>query len=626
MQRALAIYGRDRIALWNGDEVALGVCLARLLPEDRYDRQPLAGAGGRFRLLADVRLDNRPELADELGIPSHDARGMADADLVLAAWEAWQEGAVGRLVGDFALAIWDAECRQLHLARDAMGQRPLFYHRGEEVFAFASMVKGLHALPNVPKAPDLQTLRDYIALAPHRGPGSLFAGVNRVEPGSLVTLHADGRETRTDWYDFSLWRRPHASSDSDYVEALRATFERAVADRLRGTGAVASHLSGGLDSTAVSATAASLLSAGGMDLTAYTHVPLEGAELERSPGRLPDEWEQARQLAALHPNMNHVRVEAADRMMGGDLDAQFHYFEHPSLNLCNMVWMREIAQLAARQGHKILLTGAMGNLTISLDGLERPAELLRAGKLLPWFRESLALSRNGHSRLAAFFGLSLAPYLPTSLVRALRTMKGSRVWKLSEFSSLRRDIAESRAFQARMKAVGYDFGLRPFPSTGEAVRFALRRTDLAGLEQKGHLAAFGIDLRDPTADRRLVELVLSMPSSMFLRNGQTKWIYHQAFADRVPEAIRLERRRGYQAADWAERFRRARPLLEAQMKSAASRPGVADIMEAEEVLSAIREGPPEGPPDFNTMVKYRLKTLRGLSVAHFIAKMDQANR
>lgn len=625
MQRALAIYGSDRIGAWDGGEIALGIGLARLLPEDAYDRQPLTGGGGRFRLLADVRLDNRPELAERLCLPAAEARIMADADFVRAAWEKWQEGALDHLIGDFAIAVWDAERRRLHLARDFLGQRPLFYHHGRGFFAFASMAKGLHALPDMPKAPDLDTLRDYLALAPQRGPGSFFAHVNRVEPGSLVTLHADGRLERRDWYDWRLDGDLRLSSDAAYVEALHATFDRAVVDRLRATGPIASHLSGGLDSAAVTAAAAGMLAERGQGLTAYTHVPLDGVDLEEPRNRFGNEWPLAQTVARAYPNIEHVAADAPHRMMGGDLDAHFHYFEYPTLNLCNIIWAREIAQLAGRRRQKVLLTAGMGNMTISLSGLERPAELFRAGHFLTWFKESLALTRTGHSLAGAFIGRTFATFLPGRAVNRLRTLRRRQAWELSEFSALRREVIDSEAFKARMRALDYDPNFRPWPSMRAMARFVLRRGDLNGHEQKGHLAAFGIDPRDPTSDRRLVELVHAMPSSMFLRNGQTKWLYHQAFADRVPAEIRAERRKGYQGADWAERFRRAAPSLEAQMASAAAHPAVSGLMRTEEMLSAIKSGVPPGVPDHKVTSKYRLNILRGLSVGHFVSKMDNRN-
>src|SRR5437667_8577895 len=129
MLTAQAIYGRDGERFWSEGNIALGRRLWRLLPEDAYDTQPLRGRDSDIVLVADLRLDNREDLADELGMPAAQSRTMCDAALLLAAFERWDEDCCGHLVGDYAFAMWDARSQRLVLARDVMGFRPLHYHR-----------------------------------------------------------------------------------------------------------------------------------------------------------------------------------------------------------------------------------------------------------------------------------------------------------------------------------------------------------------------------------------------------------------------------------------------------------------------------------------------------------------
>src|SRR3569623_1661674 len=117
MLRALAIYG-PHASDWCAEEGdAMGRALFRTLPEDRYVSQPMAGGGGRWLMVAAVRIDNREELVAALGTSAAAARTMADGALLLAAWDRWEAGALDRLVGDFAFALWDREKRRLVLAR-----------------------------------------------------------------------------------------------------------------------------------------------------------------------------------------------------------------------------------------------------------------------------------------------------------------------------------------------------------------------------------------------------------------------------------------------------------------------------------------------------------------------------
>jgi len=196
MLGAQAIYGQESAQWSDGGRLAIGRRIYRTLPEDVLDRAVRVGGDGRLALAADVRLDNREELAADLGIATADLRSLCDSDLLLRALERWNEGAVDRLVGDFAFAFWDGGRQRLLLARDYIGRRPLYYHRGRDFFAFASMPKGLHCLPSIPYAPDIAAAASFLALLPETGPRSFFEGICRVEPGHMVAIGRDGIETR----------------------------------------------------------------------------------------------------------------------------------------------------------------------------------------------------------------------------------------------------------------------------------------------------------------------------------------------------------------------------------------------------------------------------------------------
>jgi len=122
---AQEIYGPHDGRQWSAGPIAMGRRLFRTLPEDIHDSQPLQSRDGRLTLVADVRLDNRDELAADLGLNLADAAKLCDAAILLTALERWGEGALDRVVGEFAFALWDAHAQKLTLARDFLGQRPL---------------------------------------------------------------------------------------------------------------------------------------------------------------------------------------------------------------------------------------------------------------------------------------------------------------------------------------------------------------------------------------------------------------------------------------------------------------------------------------------------------------------
>ena len=356
MLAAQELYGLHGSAQWVDGGVALGRRLMRVLPEDAFDSQPLIGSGGRYVLVADVRLDNRDELTEALRIPAPQARGLCDAAILLAAIERWDESCLERLVGDYAFALWDGARRRLLLARDPLGQRPLHYHRGNKFFAFASMPKGLHALAEVPYAPDEDRIAEFLALMPETGTQSFFRGIERVESGHVVTVTPTGLAARRHWQPSRrsvALRRPE-----EYSEALRDLLDQAVQCRLRGAENVGAQLSGGFDSAAVAATAARLLAPSGRRVVAFTAVPREGYDGPAPRNRIVDEGPYAAATAAQYPNMEHVLIRSHDRSPLDDLDRSFFLFDRPVLNICNHVWANSICDAARKRKLRSFLPGA----------------------------------------------------------------------------------------------------------------------------------------------------------------------------------------------------------------------------------------------------------------------------
>src|SRR3984957_10323218 len=141
--------GPDGVSSWTEGQVAMAHLMMRITREDGFDAQPVHD--GPCTLVADARIDNREALADALGVAAEALADMPDSALIMRAWRRWGDRAPEHLVGDFVFAVWDADARTLTLARDHMGQRHVFYHEGEGFFAFATEIKGLWALPDVPR-------------------------------------------------------------------------------------------------------------------------------------------------------------------------------------------------------------------------------------------------------------------------------------------------------------------------------------------------------------------------------------------------------------------------------------------------------------------------------------------
>jgi asparagine synthase (glutamine-hydrolysing) len=273
MLGAQAEFGPGDPSLLRLGAAVLGRRLYRLLPEDDFDLQPLVSECGDFLLIGDVRLDNREELIDGLGL----YRGLqaSDSFVLLRAYERWGEDALDRIVGDFAFVIWNRSSETLTLVRDPFGQRPLHYHLGPDFAAFASMPQGLHALSTVPKTLDRERLARFVADLPKDASETYFKNISRVEPGQVLKISRRGVEARRYWHPPTKDIRYR--DEESYAEAFREHLDRATKARLRGAGSlVAAHLSAGLDSGGVASTAARLMAGPRGRVVAFTSAPRDG--------------------------------------------------------------------------------------------------------------------------------------------------------------------------------------------------------------------------------------------------------------------------------------------------------------------------------------------------------------
>lgn len=598
MLTAQAVYGPHAKSQWAGADVAIGRRLFRRLPEDHHDLGVMTlGDGGR--MVADTRLDNRPDLERALGLEPGRALGMADASILAAAWSRWGEACFDRLVGDYALAVWDAPGRRLVLARDAFGHRPLHFHHARGLAAFASMPRGLHALAEIPVSPDETWLADFLALRPEEGPGSFFEGMERVEPGGLVVIDHHGWTARRHYTP--RIRHLRLSGPAEYAEALREQLDTAVAAQLRGAGPdVAAHLSSGWDSAAVAATAARLMGPRGGRVSAFTAAPRAGYDGVAPMGRHGDESLAAADVARLYPNMDHVVVRGDRRSPLEDLDRDMAFCGRPVLNPCNHVWFNDINRAAQARGLPVLLTGDFGNLSLTDDGLDALPDLAAAGDWPRWSRLARAAARSGAARWRGILAASFEGSFPPALGAALRRAFG-------------RPAANPGARPPRVGETRADRRLA-----------ALTRMDLS-LYTKGALARFGVDVRDPLTDRRLIEFCLSVPIEHLTADGRIKGLARRVLADRLPPSILDAKTRGYQAVDWHEGLSADRAAAARDVERLAALPAAARLLDIERLRDLANRWPKEGWERTEVLDAYRVTLLRALAVGRFLTHTLRTN-
>ncbi len=614
MLAAQTAYGPDASSTQARDSVGFGRALFRLLPEDSYDRQPLLGGGGRFLLVADLRIDNREELIASLGGMRERPSELSDSGLLLACYERWGVALLDRIAGDFAFGLWDAAERKLILARDPLGQRPLFYRRASDHFAFSTMPSGILALDSARPAPDAERLAEFLTDLRPSLRRSFFEGISSVEPGHLLSLSAGRIHTQPYWNPRLGGLR--LGSFDEYVEAYREQVDRAVRSRLRGAnGAVAAHLSSGYDSSTVTTTAAGILRESGGRVVAYTSAPRLGFDGPPARGRIADESGVAAITASRYPNIEHVVMRPDKLSPIAAMQDMTPFAQQPLGNIKNAGWWTAINGDAARRGISVLLTGENGNMSISAGGVNELADLVREGRWLAWLREARGFKRHEKVRWRGLLAASWGPWVPQPLWDLIVKVT------LDEDTRLGTPFLLTPPLKQRVAARSSDEVWSSKPAAdSRAVRLMLLRRQSHGASRKSALGRWGIDERDPTSDRRLLEFCLSLPIEMLIKDGVRRPLARAALADRLPDEVLYPTHRGYQSADWYEHI--TKEEAKALFDSVADCEPARSIIDMDLLGKLIDEWPSSDWHKPAVFCDYAV-VLNALSSAYFIKLMER---
>jgi asparagine synthase (glutamine-hydrolysing) len=481
--------------------------------------QPLCDASGRYWITYNGEVYNYVELRRELEGAGERFQGTSDTEVILAAYRRWGEGALHRLNGMFAFAIWDPERRQLFCARDRFGVKPFFYQYDGRDFAFASEPKALALTQARRIVPRLEAIRDLLALDwVDHGTRTFFDGIWQLPAGHWLTVGENGFSVHR-WWALDPDRRA-AGTPADWTAEFQNLFTDSVRLRMRADVPVGSCLSGGLDSTAVVTTAARLAGE-----------PLHAFSCSYDEGPAWDERPFVRAAVEASGATSHIVVPD-----GSDFWSVFDRLaaqqDEPTAGP-GVYSQWKVMELAHRAGLKVLLDGQGGDEALAGYARYQTTRLrdrVAAGDLAGFARQFGPAAR----RIGATHALALAlePWLPGALLAPLRRRFGQGKDRVLG-DALRKlgtaDVPRApRAFgSALVKLQAFDLTQRLLPSL-------LRYEDRNSM-------AFSIETRLPFLDYRLVEFALSLPDEQRLDGDVTKVILRRSLGDRIPASILARR-------------------------------------------------------------------------------------
>jgi asparagine synthase (glutamine-hydrolysing) len=533
-------------------------------------------------LVADVRRnEGNADLASHLR--GRDGR-VADFD-TLAAFD-----------GDFAFALIDDREPALILGLAPLSELELHYRVAPDGAVW--FTTNLPSLLADGEQPDLGLLGKSLQfMAFFDEEKGFYENVRQVQPGCVVIFRNGRREVRRFW-DL---RPPQggAVTERTAAEQLRAALERSVGSRLAAVaGAKASLLSAGRDSSAVTAIAATLQHRAGERLDAWTAGALHGVENDR--GRLLDEGPVAAITASRFGNVDHHVVSPAQVDICRRLDEIHRSVAVPIVQPLAVAWCETIWNAAEAKGIRLLLSGDFGNYALSAGGLVYLEDVRLESGILHWLANAAAIAVAVPTRLRPLAGAMLGHRWQD------RKSGGERPITPFLRGALRQaweDNAEAVSGEARSYRQWLRNGLRISIGPNDVVRLGRR-----------------LEMTDPTRDRRLIELVHSLPARLLAGPADRRRIFDLAFGDLLPRDVLRPRARGRQNVDWHHNYRPDQ--LRSGLTRYAQSQMVREMIDCQALAAALDRWPNTrtlNGPLFNQMV---WGVLPALSMASFLSSRD----
>ncbi|MER5772351.1 asparagine synthase (glutamine-hydrolyzing) [Streptomyces sp. NPDC001985] len=517
MTATMACRGPHGEEVWASPRAALGHRRQALVDAGRVVEPVTVEADGRAVATAvlDGEVYNAEGLRGELESLGHRFRTRGHAELILAAYLRWGERCPERLVGVFAFAVWDHRSSELFLVRDRLGNKPLFYRPTEHGVLFASERKAILAHPLVEAVVDLDGLREILSYAGTPGHG-VFQGMHQVRPGHLVRVRPDGRTAEQRYW--ALEAAEHTDDLDTTVGTVRELLERAVSEQLDAEVPLCLLLSGGLDSSGVTALAArARRERGGAPLRTFTagfheEGKFRADEVWSSPDA-PFAHELVERIGAEHTDVvlstedlldpvvqaNALRAKDVPSPLGGMNTSLYSLFRA----------VGEHADIAMLGDAADGVFG--GTMWMSIP------PLLKA-PTFPW----IAMARHGGGRHG--MGTDL---LDAGLLGKL-DVPGYCAGRYQESMARVPHPAGQSAEERRMREIWYlniTSWLETLLPHGDSIAQSV-----------------GLALRMPFCDHRLVDYVYNAPWSMKGFDGREKSLLRAALADVLPSSI-LQRRK-----------------------------------------------------------------------------------
>jgi asparagine synthase (glutamine-hydrolysing) len=559
--------GRDDQGVFADDQVGIG-CNRLSIIDVAGGHQPLSNEEGTIWLVQNGEIYNYQALREALHNAGHRLQTQSDTEAIAHAYEEWGPDCFKHLKGMFAIALWDGTTHTLHLARDRVGIKPLYYTLADGQFIFGSEIKAILQHGSVSREPDPQALDAYLTFLISPAPLTLFKNIRKLEPGHCMVVEQDGTIRKEQYWDpvpigeqasidvdgtpvphSRLLHDGSGMTEESCISTIRSLLKQSIKDRMMSDVPFGVFLSGGIDSSTNVALMAELMdrpvetfSVGFRDLEKY------------------NELGYARQIATQFKTNHHEVI--IDQSMAFDfLPGLIYHQDEPLADpVCMPLYF--VSRLARDNGTIVVQVGEGSDEQFA--GYNSMLRELRFYKT--FWKAYLGLPRVAKSaiyRIAEAYLKRTQGYLALDYIR--KGLEGEELFwggavNFTETHKRRLIDGKQRVDDPLPHVLAkrwHDEILMRDPSADYLKRmiyleFKSRLPELLLMRVDKVSMATSIEARVPFLDHRMVEYSMTIPQKLKIKNGETKYILKKAVEGIVPESIIYRQKQGFAApvSEW----------------------------------------------------------------------------
>lgn len=529
MQDVMDHRGPDDEGLYVGHGVGLGN--RRLSVIDLVTgHQPMHNEDGTIWITLNGEIYNHEEIRAVLEQKGHSYFSRSDTETIVHAYEEYGKDCVQKLNGMFAFAIWDSSKDMLLLARDRLGQKPLYYSINDERLIFASEIKSILEYPDVEREIDIEALSLYLTFLYVPAPWTMFKGIKKLPPGHLLTCK--GREIQIEKYWDVVYRSPDTRDEGYYIEEIRRKLTKSVERRLMSDVPLGAFLSGGVDSSVVVGLMSRI-----MDQPVDTYSVGFDASIGGSP-KFNVDLEHARLVAKHFGTNHHVIVISKNAALEELLPKLVWQLDEPLSNP-TIIPTYLVAKLA-KESVTVTLSGDGG------DELFGGYSRYTSDKMVSYYRRIPGLLRD--KILTPLIYRTPMPQRLKKLAEKASLPLGAEryltwwtVFSPGEQASLFTNSLVNRVENALSDKVvssyvdNVDTGSFQDKLSYTDLKMWIAEESNMRMDKMSMLAS--VEARAPFLDHELVEFAATIPFSLKIKGLSTKYILKKAFSEMLPKAI-----------------------------------------------------------------------------------------